>query len=288
MSWRRRLGSHIPPRAKHTIATTQAGWGRATARLRVLPDFLIIGAQRAGTTSLYKYLEAHPSVAPPLLGKGAHFFDTNFGKGEAWYRSHFPTRLHMHSARNAVTGEGSPYYLFHPHAPARVARLLPDVKLIALLRDPVSRAHSHYWHEVARGFEHLSFEQAIESEPQRLSGEVERMRADPAYTSFSHQHYSYLARGHYLEQLDRWYALFPSEQILVLSSEDFFSRPDESFRAVLRFLGLPEGSLRSYAKFNPREYRELSKDTEQRLVERFAEPNERLYEFLGVDFGWRR
>ena len=254
----------------------------------MLPDFLIIGAQRAGTTSLYKYLEEHPSVAPPLLGKGAHFFDTNFAKGETWYRSHFPTRVHKRYSRKPLTGEGSPYYLFHPCAPRRVAETLPDAKLIAILRDPVARAYSHYWHEVARGFESLPFEEAIDREPERLAGEEERIRADPAYNSFNHQHYSYLARGFYADQLETWYSLVPRDQLLVISSEQFFADPDRTYGQVLDFLGLPCMALRDYEAFNPREYPRMEEQTERRLARHFSEPNARLYELLGVDYGWRQ
>ncbi len=291
-TWRRTFRSRVPARAKHAIRSAQSAWGRSTSSLRLLPDFLIIGAQRGGTTSLYKYLAEHPSVAAPPLGKGAHFFDTNYSLGEEWYRGHFPTRAIARLSRFGaarITGESSPYYLFHPHAPKRVAEMLPGVKLIAMLRDPVTRAHSHYWHEVARGFESLSFEEAIEREPERLEPELARMRADPDYNSFEHQHHSYLSRGLYADQLAAWYAFFPRESILLVSSEDFFAEPDRVFRRVLEFLGLRVRSLRSYEPFNPREYPAMADEARQRLVAYFAEPNARLAELVGFDSaraGW--
>lgn len=288
-----KLRSAIPQPLKHAIRARQRRVGVSTARLRLLPDYLIIGAQRSGTTSLYKYLAQHPAVGPAFLGKGAHFFDTNYSKDLDWYRAHFPTRMYKRYVKlrhglDLVTGEGSPYYLAHPHAPFRIAETLPNVKLVALLRDPVERAHSHHAHEVARGFEHLSFDEAIEREPERVAGELERMRADPSYNSFNYQHYTYLTRGLYFDQLQVWYSLFPSDQILVMKSEDFFSDPDRSYRTVLEFLGVPPRSLPSYDAFNPRTYGTMSDATRRRLVEYFAEPNQRLYEFLGVDFGWSR
>ena len=162
------------------------------------------------------------------------------------------------------------------------------MKLIALLRDPVERAYSHYQHEVARGFEDLSFDQALEEEPQRLAGEVERMRSDSSYNSFAFQHHSYLSRGRYAEQLEVWYGLFPKEQILVLRSEDLFSNPERTYLDVLRFLGVPPFSLREYEVFNPRKYTDMGPGVRQRLVEYFVEPNERLYDLVGADFGWSR
>jgi hypothetical protein len=283
----------LPRPAKRAVRIGGRRFGTLTARFRLLPDYLIIGAQRAGTTSLFKYLVQHPAVGRPFLGKGAHFFDTNYSADLDEYRAYFPTtayKWYVKASRrmDAVTGEGSPYYLAHPHAPYRIAETLPDVKLIALLRDPVERAYSHYQHEVARGFEDLSFDEALEQEPRRLAGEVERMRSDPSYNSFAFQHHSYLSRGLYAEQLEVWYGLFPKEQILVLRSEDLFSDPERIYRDVLRFLGVPPFSLRQYEVFNPRRYTEMGPGARQRLVEYFAEPNERLYDLVGTDFAWSR
>lgn len=293
MNGPRRFASALPRPAKTAIRAGERRVGYLTARFRLLPDYLIIGAQRSGTTSLYKYLEQHPAVGPAFLGKEAHFFDTNYSGDLDSYRAHFPTSAYKRYVKvsrglELVTGEGSPYYLAHPHAPYRIAETLPGAKLIALLRDPVERAYSHYQHELARGFEDLSFEEAIEREPQRLGGELERMRAEPSYNSLSYQHHTYLTRGRYAEQLEVWYSLFPRQQILLLRSEDLFADPDRTYREVLDFLGVPTLSLPRYEAFNPCRYSEMNEGTRRRLVDYFAEPNQRLYELLGVDFGWSR
>src|SRR3712207_3331973 len=159
-------------------------------------------------------------------------------------------------------------------------------KLIVLLRDPVQRAYSQYQHEVARGFETLGFEEAIEAEPGRLAGEIERLAAEPLYHSFSHQHHSYLARGRYHEQLAAWRSLFADEQLLVLSSERFFSEPDRSFRQVLDFRELPAFTPAAYEKHNGYSYTKMGEAVRRRLVEHYREPNQRLYQTLGEDFGW--
>jgi Sulfotransferase domain len=278
-------------RARSAVRRAARAYTRPTAGLRLLPDYLIIGAQRAGTTSLHRYLVQHPAVRTLLRTKGVHFFDTAYGRGLGWYASHFPTRL---TARRVArrqgtglrTGEASPYYLFHPHVPGRVAEHLPGVKLIALLRDPVQRAWSHYQHEVARGFETRPFEAAIEAEPARLAGETERLLAEPLYNSFAHQHHSYLARGHYADQLDRWRARFAPEQLLVLSSERFFADPERSFRRVLEFLELPAFRPDGFQRHNARDYRPMGRAVRQRLVEHYREPNRRLHRLLGDDLGW--
>lgn len=255
-----------------------------TRGLRLLPSFLIIGAARAGTTSLHAYLMRHPLVAEPTH-KELHFFDLNVDRGLDWYRRHFPA-VPPGNRSGVVTGEASPYYLFHPAVPARVKAALPDVRLVALLRNPIDRAYSQ--HQLARrhGRDELSFEDAIEAEPDRLRGEWERMEREPGYQSVSHRHHSYLARGRYAEQLERWYAHFPRAQLLVLRSEDFFSSPPTVYSDVLRFLELPQHDLGEYQAYNQRRYDGISPVTRERLREHFAEPNQRLEALLGRSFGW--
>jgi hypothetical protein len=279
--------------ARRAVRWGAQAYARPTSGLRLLPSYLIIGAQRAGTTSLHRYLVQHPAVRTMLRTKGVHFFDTGYARGMAWYASRFPTRVYGWYVRRRhgtelITGEASPYYLFHPHVPYRVAEHLPDVKLIALVRDPVVRAYSHYQHEVARGYERLSFEEAIDAEPLRLADELERMRREPLYNSFAHQHHSYLARGRYADQLDVWWSLFPREQVLVVSSERFFAEPDRTFALVLDFLGLPAFHPDAYEKHNAYDYRRMGEPIRQRLADYYREPNQHLYEALGDDLGWSR
>jgi hypothetical protein len=276
---------------KRAVKQSARVYLRPTAGLRLLPSYLIIGAQRAGTTSLHRYLIQHPAVATTLRTKGVHFFDTNYGRGIDWYASRFPTRLYGWYVRRRHgaelrTGEASPYYLFHPQVPYRVARHLPDVKLIVLLRDPVVRAYSQYQHEVSRGFETLSFEEAIRAEPERLAGEHERLLAEPFYNSYHHQHHSYLARGRYDEQLATWRSLFPDEQLLVLTSERFFAEPHRTFQRVLDFLELPPFTPAAYEVHNAHDYRHMGEAMWATLVEHYREPNRRLYQTLGDDLGW--
>lgn len=278
--------------ARRAVKGASRAYTVPTIPMRALPDFLIIGTQRGGTTSLYRYLEQHPAVLPAVLNKGIHFFDTNYEKGPSWYRSHFPTRAAKALRRrraggeSVITGEGSPYYAFHPLAPGRIAELLPNGRFILMLRDPISRAHSHYQHETARGFESLSFEDALEREEERLAGEEERLTADPTSYSFEHQHHSYVARGMYLEQIRRWHEAFPRDQLLILDSTEFFSNPDAVYREVLRFLGLSDRSLASYDKMNAHTYSRMSSDTLTFLRSRFEKANRDLFEYLGRTFPW--
>ncbi len=262
--------------------------------LRLLPDFLIIGTQRGGTTSLYHYLQAHPSVYAAAT-KDTHFFDKKFHKGVGWYRAHFPTRMVRTYAQRFrqppfVTGEASPSYLFYPHAPKRVATVLPQVKLIVLLRNPVSRAYSQYYHAIELGHETLSFEESLEREEERTAKEYELMLTDEYYYSHAYKHQSYLSRGIYVDQLQSWLALFPREQFLILKSEEFYADPAATLKQVLAFLGLPEVALpdrkQHYKQYNNNTYRKMEPALRQRLLEYFASHNARLYELLGVNFGW--
>lgn len=266
-------------------------FGRATARWRPLPDFLVIGGQKCGTTALYAYLRWHPAITGPAW-KEVSYFDRHYGRGEAWYRGQFPSRPWLwlsggRRGRRPLVGEASPSYVLHPYAPERVRALVPGVRLVLLLRDPVDRAFSHYQHEVALGREPLSFEQALEREPQRLSGELARL-GDTSYFSHAWWDHTYLARGRYAEQLERWLAVFPREQLLVLTSERLRADPSVAYARVLEHLGAEPLELPDYPPIFAREYAPMAAATRERLVTAFAPHNERLYALLGEDLGWSR
>ena len=175
-------------------------WRSATAPVRTLPDFLIIGAQKCGTSFLYRFLVEHPHVKSAFV-KEVHYFDLNFAKGNHWYRSNFP--LQVRNTRTYITGEASPYYLFHPHAAKRASMVVPGAKLIILLRNPVDRAYSHCQHQVKRvggeTRETLMLEAAREAEERPLPGELSKIIEDEYYESLSHRIRSYLKRGIYID-----------------------------------------------------------------------------------------
>lgn len=244
------------------------------------PDFIIIGAQKCGTTSLYQYLIQHPQVVPASQ-KEVHFFDLNFAQGVDWYRQQFKP-----ISQGFITGEASPYYIFHPLVAKRIYKLFPQVKLIALLRNPVERAISHYYHEVRLGCEKLGLLDAIAQEPARLKGETPKMLADETYYSYNHQHYTYLSRGIYVEQLKHWMQFFPKEQLLVLPSEELYNQPNQVLNQVLEFLQLPSYQLTQYDKYNSGEYPAVTPEIRQQLQTYFQPYNQQLEELLGVKFPW--
>jgi hypothetical protein len=288
-------GGALPPPVAAAAKRALRAYGVATATLRPPPDFLLIGAKRGGTTSMFNYLLTHPDVLPlfprPQKIKGAHFFDTGATRGAAWYRSHFPTAVARRLAerrrgRRVLVGEASPYYLFHPLAARRAATVVPHAKLVVLLRDPVERAYSHYKERVRHDAEPLSFEDALAAEPQRLAGEHDRLVADGAYTSYAHEQQSYLSQGLYLEPLREWLRHYPREQLLVLRSEDFYADPQRAYDEVLAFLGLAPHVLPTRKKWNYHRAEDLSTRTRAALQARVAEHNAELAAFLGMDLRW--
>lgn len=244
-----------------------------TAQLRQPPGFVIIGTQRGGTTSLYRYLTEHPDVGQALR-KGVHFFSRYYEKGMDWYLAHFPLREEV-----SVVGEASPNYLIHPEAPERIREAIPHAKFITLLRNPVDRAYSQYYMNVRKGLESLSFEDAIDQERERLRG-----NADP--DDLTRLHHSYIQRGLYMDQLERWMSVFPREQFLIIKSEDFYENPERVLQQTLAYLGLRPWRQASFRAYHLSEYADMNPATRKRLREYFAPYNQQLYAFLGRDLGW--
>ncbi|MGH9919427.1 MAG: sulfotransferase domain-containing protein [Nitrososphaerales archaeon] len=244
----------------------------ATKPLHRLPEFLIIGAQKAGTTSLYEYLVDNPAIRPASQ-KELHYFTSNWSNGAGWYRRQFPIRR-----RRTLSGEATPWMLFHPLAPGRVSEVMGDCRFIVLVRNPVDRAYSHYWHERRRGTEVLkTFEEAIDAEPDRLRDPDERIQ----------QQFSYLARGRYAEQLERWFDHFRRESFLVLDSADLFARPVETTARVETWFGVDPFEPTNIRPRNTGAARPpLSQATRQGLEDYYKEHNERLFALLDRRFDW--
>ena len=250
------------------------GWRQATAYARLRPSFLIIGAQRSGTTSLYRYLCTHPDVRPALR-KEIHYYDFKFAKGRAWYGAHFPLGAFPRRVRRQ-TGEASPYYMVHPLAPARAQAHNPRLKIIAILRDPVERAYSHYHKNRAQGRERLSFEDAIDAEAERLAACDARLRQAPHYYCDNHHHFSYLDRGRYGHYLGKWLKHFPGKQMLVLAAEELFADPNGVANETFAFLGLARHELGAVRAHNKARYPAMPAGTRTRLQRHFDDDRERL------------
>lgn len=207
------------------------------------PSFLGIGTQKGGTTTLQHLLAQHPQVFLPAA-KELQFFSLHYGRGVAWYAEQFSA-----AGSHQCCGEITPYYLFHPMAPQRIAGLLPRVKLVVLLRDPVERCLSQYFHSCRLGLELLPLEAALAAEPERLQYAELALASDNGRHR-SHQEHSYVARSRYERQLVGFQQYFRREQLLILRSEDLFSAPQRVWLQVLAFLQLSPCDLPEFSRAN--------------------------------------
>jgi len=269
----------LSPRLERVQAGAARRWRRATAVARTLPDVVILGTQRGGTTSLFDWLATHPKVAPSTT-KEVHYFDRHYGNGELWYRAHFPLKL---VPRTSV--EATPYLLFYPPAPSRVAADLPrSTRFVVLLRDPVQRAISQYWHSCRLGAEDQPLEVALALEQERLAGQDAIVASGGE--SFAHRNFSYKARGHYAEQLRRWFAAVERDRFLVMESEELWSDPRGPARA-LEWLGLSPVTTPFPATNDAPRARPEEEAVVEDLRRHFAPYNEDLFELLGRRL-WQR
>ncbi len=280
-SARRRL----PDGVVQGLRGVQTTWGTTTAGLRMLPSFIVVGGQRCGTTTLFQLLSNHPDVVRPTASKGIGYFDLEYGRGLRWYRGHFP--LAVGRSDGKVTFESSGYYCFHPLAAGRMARDLPGVKAVMLVRDPVERAHSAYKHERARGFEDLDFEEALAAESGRLEGEEEKLVADPTYRSFEHRHHAYVGRGRYASQVARLDAELGRDRVYLIDADRFFADPNTSFVELTDWLGLRRWDPGAVPQANARPGDLLSDGLRARLRDGFEESDAALAERLGRAPSWR-
>lgn len=251
------------------------------------PSFLIIGAAKSGTTSLYAYLGEHPDVLRARK-KEISFFSYGYLQGWASYLAYFRRKP---DGRAVITGEASPNYMLHPLAAERARHHIPGVRLIAILRNPVDRAYSQFQQTRNLGREPLeTFEEAIECEPERVYPELTRLKHEPRLRSFKVEQFSYLTRGMYYDQLKAWTDLFPREQLLILCAEEFFANPGALMHQVQEFLRIPHFDLPTYEprdlKSRGRNYGPMKGETRRRLIEYFRPHNHKLYELARRGFPW--
>jgi len=270
---------------------------RPTAGARMLPTFLIAGAARCGTTTMFETLGQHPAIGHPFLPwtREVHFFDNKYHHGLGWYQSHFPLRARMERAARAVGAKGAHAfesgvsYMYHPLAPERAERDLPGVKLLVLLRDPVERAFSDHANSVSKRCEMETFERAIALEDGRVAGETERILASVSYDSLSYRHHSYRRRGQYIDQLEHLDKVFGRERIHVVDSAAFFADPRPWYDGVLEFLGLPNTGYPDFKHLNSRARPAPMPDSVRDALSQHYRPyDERLVNWLGWEPTWCR
>ena len=250
-----------------------------TASSRVLPDFLIIGGVRCGTTSLYYNICQHPSVLPAAYDE-IGFFDDNFHLGLNWYRSMFPTKNTMNKVRRqtgkAVTGEDTPFYIWNRDAMKRIKELLPEIKLIVILRNPVNRTYSNYHLGCRDNIENRSFSQAVEDDIELINKKKEK---GETLSNLDFKK-TYIGKSLYFEQLEQWFKIFDAKQIHVIFTEDLRDNPENTMKSVYDFLGLDDFSLETYEKQKMFEYDNMDEEIRERLTTYFKSHNEQLSKLI--------
>ena len=263
-----------------------------TGFVHVLPNFLIIGFPKCGTTSLYEYLIQHPDIFPPI-GKEIDYFDRLYNKKNNWYKVRFPTTFQKKYnekflKRNFLTGEATPRYIMHPHALQRIKKTVPNAKFIVLLRNPIERAFSHYNMNVKNGYDSLSFENAVKNEQERIKGRYEKMAKNPDYYSWDYDLFAYLDQGIYVEKLKRWMKVFPKEQFLIIQSEEFLENSSKIYYKVLNFLNLDKWEPDSFTLYKKRKIinNKIPSDLRKYLSDFFKPYNEELFNLINKKFDW--
>jgi hypothetical protein len=243
------------------------------------PTFIIIGSMRCGTTSLYEYISQHPQFVPALK-KEVKFFNFHWTSGKEWYLAHFPP---IADGSGYITGEGSPDYLYYPGAAKRVSELFPNMKLIVMLRNPVDRAISQYYHWLKVGAEHRPLEEVIASEI-----ELVREMANPSSRNKSQRkgNQGCLLESIYILFLRKWMSIFPRNQFFIIKSEDFYTSPASVLEQVFNFINLPNYSLPEYKTYNANSYSDIDRETRKTLLDCFQPHNRELEKYLGMEFGW--
>ena len=265
---------------------TEKIWRGLTADIRMDPTFILCGVMRSGTTSFFNYLSQHPQIIPPIY-KEIFFFDKFFQKSMRWYKAHFPLKWRAEN-RDFISGEATPYYIFHPLAMKRIQSIYPDIKLFILLRDPVDRAFSHYNLSIKNGHENREFIESIENEIQVIERENQKILETPGYYSYVHQRHSYLSRGLYYDQLVNVYDLFDKNQVKVLIAEEMYEDPESVFFDALNFLELPLIELEEYQVYNKTTYTGRDIEIENKLIDFYSESNTKLEKLLGMTLPWKK
>jgi hypothetical protein len=265
-----------------------------TASSRRPPELVVIGAKRGGTTTVWRQLTAHPGMLPLFPArqkiKGTYYLADGYHRGRRWYLGHFPTeatrRARSHDLGHPViTGEATPYYLYHPLAPARAADHCPDARFVAVLRDPVERAFSHWKERRANGTEPLEFLEALEAEAGRLGDDHHRLANGQLDTSFAHRHQTYLGQGLYGECIERWHDAV-GDRLEVWISEVYHADPLGHLGPLWTQLGLPIVGEVDNRAHNAHTGSSFPDEARRRLQDAYLDDVRRLEAHLGRSLPW--
>ena len=262
-----------------------------TGFIRVIPDFLVIGAKRCGTTSLYQHLSEHPCISrSPRDNIG--FFNENYHLGINWYKSLFPTVFYkkkMESKnKHCLFFDVTSTYMEEELTAKNVYEVNPNQKIIVILRNPVDRAYSHYHVNVKEKSEKRSFEDAIFEEMNRIKSERIIQNKNKNLRVFTPNNIHYLKKGFYALQLKSWFKIFPREQILVLSTEEFQEDQNLIYKKIFDFLNIPNMKIKNTEKMEKGNYIPMKDETRKLLLDYFRQYNYELFELINNEFDWKK
>lgn len=267
-------------RTRRRLALARVALRRPTAALRRPPEFLVIGAQRAGTSSMFRYLGQHPQVRRPLR-KEIDYFSANYGHPPSWYAAHFPVRA---AARSF---DCTPQYFVHPLAAERCHALLPDAKLVVMVRDPVTRLVSQYSHMRGLGFEHLGLREALEAEEERSAPDLRAIDEDPGWNPRLFFRFGYLARSRYAEQIQRWLSVYPPSSLHVFDFDEFVTSPGSEWARLMHFLELDPWAPEEFRNWSrPMVKPPADPELVQEIRAGLDEDIERFRELAGRPLSW--
>ncbi|MEL6439876.1 MAG: tetratricopeptide repeat protein [Cyanobacteria bacterium J06621_8] len=260
---------------ENTVADTpelaKLDWGQPKQEA---PDFLLIGGTKCGTTSLFNYLAHHPQILPPHR-KEINFFNFNYDHGISWYLAHFPT---ITDRQDYLTGEASPFYIYHAQAANRIRHLFPDIKLIIMLRNPVERTISEYYHAANHGLEQRNLRRIIEREKELLATKPrEEVLSD----------FGYLTNSIYFDRIVYWQANFPPENLLIVDSDIFFHQTEKIMPQIWQFLNLQAIAPPPHIRYNVGSYPPVDPAIINQLQEFFVPYNQELSDHLNRKFSWQ-
>lgn len=256
-----------------------------TSSIRVLPDFLIIGAKRCGTTSLFTYLPEHPSIIESHHDNMG-FFNDNYHLGVNWYKSFFTTistkkRIEKEQGK-CLSFDVTTRYIEQKSTAENIKKIKPDMKIIVILRNPIDRAYSQFNLSKKELTQSLDFE----SEVFREITELEKKMENNNELEFNKEKQHYIQRGLYAKQLKSWFEIFPRDNILILSTEDFKNDNNMTYSKIFDFLDIPEHSINKKEMIGKGEYEPMKETARKMLIEFYKKHNEDLFKLIGKKFDW--
>lgn len=268
-----------------------------TNNMRVLPDFIIIGSGRAGTTALYSYLIQHPQIMKCFTHNDEkvadlHFFEYMISKKIGWYRSHFPTKIfkkikELKSGKKCITGEFTSTYMYHEHVPQRIINTIPKTKILVILRNPIDKIYSTYCQQ-------FSFNEYLSNFEETIQSEIDRMKIfqkSPNKRIFNENIDSIvtcniLRHGIYYNYLKKWFEIFPENQIMVIDSKKLNNDTINCIKEVFNFLNIEEIEINDVSKINKGNYNRIDNKTRDELISFFKPYNKKLNKLLKTNFEW--